>query len=122
MIKSFLLVGLGGGLGSILRYAASLLYKNNTTNFPYSTLFVNAIGCLLIGLLVGYLERQQVVSNELKLLFITGFCGGFTTFSAFSSETIFLLQNNQISTAILYVFISLCSGFLLTFLGIISFK
>jgi len=121
-MKSFLLVGLGGGLGSILRYAASLLYKNNTTNFPYSTLFVNAIGCLLIGLLMGYFERQQILSNELKLVFITGFCGGFTTFSAFSSETIFLLQNNQISTAILYVFVSLCSGFSLTFLGISCFK
>ena len=104
MIKQILLVGLGGGLGSIFRYLTSILtakYYSNT--FPLATFTANILGCFLIGILVGTLGQNIQANNSLKLLLITGFCGGYTTFSAFASENISLLQTNSYLTAILYI-------------------
>ena len=113
MIKSILLVALGGGVGSVCRYLISIL---NTTSYPWGTFAVNILGSLLIGLLVGCVNKGSL-SPELKLLLVTGFCGGFTTFSTFSKESLSLLQSGQLSTFLFYVLLSLLLGIAAVALG-----
>lgn len=87
MIKQLLWVGLGGGVGSIFRYLVSHWAANRwATHFPLATFAVNLSGCLLIGFLVGLSARHNWLDAQMKLLLITGFCGGYTTFSTFSLE------------------------------------
>ncbi len=109
-----LLVGIGGFLGSICRYLVSLLPLSRKYTFPWTTLSVNLIGCFLIALLV----RHFIPPDNLRanLLWKTGFCGGFTTFSSFALETQTLLENNHPYLAISYVALSICLGLLLVFL------
>jgi CrcB protein len=111
MIKQMLLVGTGGGIGSILRFLASYwTVKSGTPAFPFSTLMVNLAGCLLIGLLSGIAMKQSGLDAHLRLLLITGFCGGFTTFSAFSLENLQLFQSGQYVSLIVYVAGSILLG------------
>ncbi|MCO5231831.1 MAG: fluoride efflux transporter CrcB [Chitinophagales bacterium] len=118
-MKETILVGLGGAAGSILRYLISLLFSNyNHHSFPKGTFIVNALGCFLIGILMGVFERNLPLHTPYKLLLITGFCGGFTTFSTFSFESISLFNNGHYWTAISYVIFSIFSGVLLIFLGL----
>lgn len=88
---SFLLVGLGGALGSMARYGVGLAL--HSTTFPYATLIVNVLGCLGIGLALPSLDRIAVLSPEVRLFLVVGFLGGFTTFSAFGSESIALVRS-----------------------------
>lgn len=119
MIKQILLVGLGGGLGSIFRYLTSLLTAKYYTNtFPLATFTANILGCFLIGILIGVLGQNIQTNNSLKLLLITGFCGGYTTFSTFASENISLLQTNNYITAILYSGSSIFEGLIAIWLGL----
>lgn len=119
MIKQILLVGLGGGIGSILRFLSSVLTAKYYSNaFPISTFAVNIIGCFLIGLLVGALGQNVQTNQDLKFLFITGFCGGFTTFSAFAFENFTLIQNNNYWTLIAYIGLSVLTGLLAVWLGV----
>ena len=112
-MKTLLLVALGGGIGSISRYLISIALPNS--NFPWGTFVVNITGAFLIGFFFSVLDR----SNEtLRLLLITGICGGFTTFSAFSLENLQLIQHQQWILALSYIFGSLILGLLATFLGI----
>ena len=95
MTRAIILVGLGGGLGSIFRYLTSVVVtKYVQTTFPLGTFAVNIIGCLIVGILLGLFERQQLTNPDLKFLLITGFCGGYTTFSAFASENINFITPN----------------------------
>jgi CrcB protein len=114
MMKEVLLVGLGGAVGSILRFVVQRII--NTTNFPYGTLAVNIAGCLLIGMLAGY-AIKNIMTESHRLLLMTGFCGGFTTFSALTLESLTLLQNNRWTAFGLYIFFSLTLGLLATFAG-----
>lgn len=114
-MKTILYIALGGALGSVLRYLTSVVIKSIT--FPYATFITNVLGCLLIGLFFGYFEKQNVLSQDLKFFLITGFCGGYTTFSAFSLENIKLMQNGEMVTAILYIMLSVIVGFLATWFG-----
>ena len=119
MIKSYLIVGLGGAAGSMLRYAVQrLLSIQNAAAFPTATLLVNILGCFLIGLLAGIVSRSLAWNEEMKLLLMTGFCGGFTTFSAFTLEGIGLLKENKTSLFIIYLTASVVGGLLATFIGI----
>src|SRR5690606_27177284 len=85
--------------------------------FPLATLIVNLFGCFLIGLLVGMLIRRSDTNNQLRLLLITGFCGGFTTFSAFASENMQLIANNQWPVALSYTVLSILLGVALVWTG-----
>lgn len=119
MIKSILLVGLGGGVGSILRYLSSLLVNRYfSTAFPLATFTVNIIGCLIIGLVAGFLQKQLHDNTNIHLLFITGFCGGYTTFSAFAIENVNLLQGNSPFTAFGYIAASIVAGLAAVWLGL----
>jgi len=119
MIKSFLIVGLGGGAGSMLRYAVQKIFQPQHAGvFPSGTLLVNIAGCFLIGILWSLFSRSLTVSEEMKLLLMTGFCGGFTTFSAFTLEGIGLLKENKTALFIIYLTASVVGGLLATFIGI----
>jgi CrcB protein len=118
-LKTIFYIALGGGLGSVLRYLTTVVMnKNVQATFPYATFVTNIFGCLLIGLFFGYLEKQNTVSPDLKLFLITGFCGGYTTFSAFSNENVQLLQSNQILIAFLYISLSVFLGLMATWTGL----
>lgn len=123
MIKNLILVAIGGASGSVLRYLIHwIVSKRSVSFFPYQTFIVNIVGCLLIGLLVGYLSRTQGENETLKLLLITGFCGGFTTFSAFGLENVNMIQNQNYQLAIIYTSLSLILGILAVSLGIFISK
>lgn len=113
MLNNILLVGLGGAAGSIVRYLLGKTYNEHA--FPYGTFAANIIGCLIIGLLWGYFTRN--INETLRLLLITGFCGGFTTFSTFSFETVQMLQQNRWLSVIFYITLSVVGGLIATFAG-----
>ena len=96
MIKSIFFVGIGGAIGSVMRYLLGVVsthYFKGT--FPLATFITNFLGCLIIGLLIGYFGKNEGLNPQLKLLLITGFCGGFTTFSTFAAENVQLLENGN---------------------------
>lgn len=114
MIQQWVLVGLGGAAGSMLRFAGQKLLP--AQSFPYGTFAVNITGCLLIGIFWA-LFQKGLLHTEGRLLLMTGLCGGFTTFSAFTLESIQLLQSGRIIPFILYLTTSLTLGLLATFCG-----
>lgn len=119
MIKEAFIIGAGGAVGSVLRYySGQFISKNYPSQIPLGTLIVNLLGCLLIGILLGYFAKNQGLSNEWKLLLVTGFCGGYTTFSTFAAENISLIQNQQVSQAILYIGLSVVFGLAAVYFGI----
>ena len=113
------MVAIGGALGSVLRYTFSwFIQQNNNGNFPWGTFLVNITGCLLIGFFVGWALKTGNSRSDGILFLTTGFCGGFTTFSAFSLENIHLIRNNHWQQALAYTSASLVLGLLATFVGI----
>jgi CrcB protein len=115
MIKNFLLAGLGGGIGSMLRYAAYLLLSDK--NFPFATFTVNIIGSFIIGLVLALSIKDENFLNSWKLFLATGVCGGFTTFSALSAENVVLLQNGKYFIALGYIAASVALGIAAAWLG-----
>lgn len=123
MLKNILLVGLGGAVGSIMRFYSGVIIKQfSKTTLPITTLMVNVIGSLIIGILIGYFAKIEHENANLKLLLITGFCGGFTTFSAFAAENISLIQSNETSTAMAYIAISVIASLIAVWLGLLIVK
>ncbi len=114
---TLLWVMLGGAIGSALRYGIGKWIPPTPGGFPWSTFWVNASGCLLIGILAGYLEKRSVSSETLRGFWMVGLCGGFTTFSAFSLETLSLLQHQRWPIAVGYVTASVGVGLLVTLAG-----
>lgn len=113
MIRNILFVALGGAAGSVCRYLVSKLVM---ASFPWGTFIVNVVGSLLIGLLVG-LVSKGCISPEMKLLLVTGFCGGFTTFSTFANESFTMLKTGDALFAALYIGASVMTGLLAVWLG-----
>lgn len=113
MIRNILLVAIGGAAGSVCRYLVS---KMVASSFPWGSFTVNIVGSLLIGLLVGLVSKDNL-SPELKLLLITGFCGGFTTFSTFANESFTMLKAGDAILAALYIGISIIIGIIAVWLG-----
>ncbi len=121
-MKIILAIGTGSFLGGILRYALTqFVQEKYASAFPYGTFLVNMIGCFLIGLVFGLTDRGSL-NPEWKLFLATGLIGGFTTFSAFSNETIELLRSGHFGSAALYIAGSLIAGLAVTFLGMSIMK
>jgi len=119
MIKQLLIIGLGGGAGSMLRFAIQKLFNPQTAAaFPAGTLVVNIAGCFLIGILWSLFSKNISWSEDNRLLLMTGLCGGFTTFSAFTLEGIGLLKENKTTLFLIYVIASVIGGLLATLVGI----
>lgn len=114
-----LLVGAGGFLGAILRYALGGWVHDmlNNASFPYGTLVVNAVGCLLIGFLSGLAESRAVFGPEARLFIFIGILGGFTTFSSFAYETFSLARDTQNLAAIVNVFAQVILGLIGVWFG-----
>jgi CrcB protein len=117
---NLLLVGVGGGIGAMARYLVGgwVLHQTMQERIPYGTLAVNLIGCLAIGLLAGAAERFEILTPEARLFLITGVLGGFTTFSAFGYDTMFLLRRGEALAAASYVGASVGLGLLAVWLGL----
>ena len=116
-IRNIIVVGAGSFIGGIARYLVSLAMKGISKGFPWATLLVNLLGCLIIGLLWGFLSRNASESTSWGLFLTVGLCGGFTTFSTFSKEALTMLQTGQIWGFASYIALSILAGIALVALG-----
>jgi fluoride exporter len=114
MIHNFLVVALGGAIGASARYGINLIKPIST--FPWQTFVINAFGCFIIGICISLFKNNKI-DNLTYLLLATGVCGGFTTFSTFSAESLSLLQNDKFLHFGLYVIASVVLGLIATYLG-----
>ncbi len=123
MLYNFFLVSLGGAIGSMLRYGTGVLsIKLLGINFPWGTLTVNILGSFCIGIVFALLSHTQNLSEDIKLFAMVGILGGFTTFSAFSLDTISLFERGQYLYASLYIASSVILSLLATLAGIMLIK
>lgn len=114
MYISYGLIFLGGGLGSVCRYYVGQLFDN--TSIFWGTFFANILACLVLGLLLGYESASGLKMNH-KLLFATGFCGGFSTFSTFSAEIVSHIQKGEVGLGLMYLSGSLIAGIIAIYFG-----
>lgn len=123
MTKTLIAIFIGGGTGSVLRYAIQQILNERITaaSFPWGTFTVNLCGSFLIGLFYA-LSARLGLSAEMRLLLTTGLCGGFTTFSTFSNDALLLLKQNHAGLFILYAFTSVVLGIAAVWLGTITVK
>ncbi|MEO6346390.1 MAG: fluoride efflux transporter CrcB [Aquaticitalea sp.] len=121
-MKQLLLVFLGGGIGSVLRYLIGKLLNSTETGIPYGTFAANIIGSLIIGIVLGLAVKQNTLSQNQILFLATGFCGGFTTFSTFAYENHLFLKSGDFTSFAIYTIASFVIGFLAVFAGIFIVK
>lgn len=117
-MKQLLLVFVGGGLGSVLRYLIGRFLNSTENGILYGTFLANVLGSLFIGIILGYAAKTQTLSQNYTLLLATGFCGGFTTFSTFAYENHLFLKSGDFTSFAVYTLISFTIGFLAVFGGI----
>ena len=117
-MKQLLFVFVGGGLGSALRFLIGNYLKTYTSSFPYGTFAVNIVGSLLIGIFMGMTLKSNALSQNQMLFLTVGFCGGFTTFSAFAYENFNLLKSGDWFNFLLYTIASLVLGLLAVLAGL----
>lgn len=117
MIKEFLIVGLGGAMGSMLRYAASAVSLSLALDLTIATLFVNGAGSLILGIIIAICNK-----GSWYLLLAVGFCGGFTTFSTFSAQTVELLQTGKFGMGLIYIFTTVVFCLVSTWAGMVVGK
>ena len=121
-MKNIVLVFIGGGVGSVLRYIIGKYLNNPETGIPYGTFLANILGSLLIGIILGLAARNNTLNSNQTLLLATGFCGGFTTFSTFAYENHVLLKSGDFTSFAIYTIASFVVGFLAVFLGLYIIK
>ena len=122
VLKQLLWVFVGGGLGACLRFFMAKIPALNGGNFPWSTFIANMLGCFLIGLLSGWLIKNDLLRSNTGLFLLTGFCGGLTTFSTCSNESLTLLRHNPLFYLIVYNLSSLGLGIIFVGLGYFLLK
>ena len=116
-MQNWIYVFIGGGLGSMFRYGIGLYFSSMNTDFPLGTFIANFLACLILGFLVG-MQIKTNLQTTYSLLLITGFCGGFSTFSTFSNDSLKLFENQQYGLGLLYIGGSVLLGLLAIYLGI----
>lgn len=121
-MKQVLLVFVGGGIGSVLRFLLARYLNNAETGIPYGTFAANILGSLLIGIILGLAVKQQTLSENQIIFLATGFCGGFTTFSTFAYENHLFLKSGDFMSFAIYTVASFVIGFLAVFGGIYLVK
>jgi len=121
-MKQLLLVFVGGGFGSVLRFIVGKYLNSAETGIPYGTFAANILGSLIIGIILGLAAKNNALSENHTLLLATGFCGGFTTFSAFAYENHVFLKAGDFTSFALYTIASFVIGFLAVFLGMFLVK
>ena len=122
-MKQLLIVFIGGGLGTVMRFLIGKLIPYSGKGFPWNTFCANLLGCLLIGLLTGYLMRNSSENQSSLILFSTiGFCGGFTTFSSFANENLSFIRSGDYAILLSYSLLSISTGILMVYLGILIDK
>ncbi|EGV42962.1 fluoride efflux transporter CrcB [Bizionia argentinensis JUB59] len=121
-MRQVLLVFIGGGFGSALRFLVGKFLNNPETGIPYGTFLANILGSLLIGILLGLAAKNNSLSENHMALLATGFCGGFTTFSTFAYENHLFLKSGDFMSFAIYTIASFVLGFLAVFLGIFLIK
>lgn len=117
-MKQLLLVFIGGGFGSVLRFMFGKWLNSTETGIPYGTFAANILGSLLIGFILGFAAKSETLNQNQVLLLATGFCGGFTTFSTFAYENHVFLKSGDFITFAMYTIASFVIGFLAVFAGI----
>ena len=122
-MKQLLIVFIGGGIGTVLRYLLSKLIPYSGNGFPWNTFGTNLIGCFMIGILTSYFLRNLSNDQSDIVLFATiGLCGGFTTFSTYAYENLNLLKSGDHLNFIIYSLISIIFGIIMVYLGMIINK
>jgi CrcB protein len=121
--KAFFIIGIGGFIGSVARYYTQLLFRFAfPMSFPFGTFAVNIIGCFIIGIVYALFERGNIMSEDWRLFLATGLCGGFTTFSSFSHESVNLIKAGEFISVSLYISASVILGIASTGLAMFLFK
>lgn len=123
MLRSILIVGFGGFIGTVARYLTSRYFQENIASvFPWGTFVVNIIGCFVIGLIYGLSEKGDFLSSDIRLFLTVGFCGGFTTFSSLANDAFILMRQDEWIRFAFYTSLSFFLGLLAVYFGRIIIK
>ena len=118
LLKSLVIVGIGGFIGTVLRFLTSLYFQaNSMSHFPWATFTVNIAGSFLIGLFYGISEKGNLMPSDVRLFLTVGLCGGFTTFSSISNDAFIMLQGREWMRFSLYTTMSFLFGLIAIYMG-----